>query len=188
METVYAGKLVRIRPFQSAAELYNLSVRLNSETHDALFPIWFPRLTEEQLFEPDGFFNLDGICGFGIELLDSGELVGIVCCFFDDRGNLAVEVGTTVDKAHRRRGFGTEAKQLAMSFVFEHFPVERVEAMTFGNNPAAQRSLELCGMHCEGIRRSAMFSRGRHVDCVYYVIFREDWEQLPVREIVRRGQ
>jgi len=117
----------------------------------------------------------------------TGEMIGLEGTVFLRGTGLAVDVGTFIFAEHRGRGFGCEAKLLAQCFLFESFPLERVDAYTLASHARARRGLELCGMRYEGRRRRCYFSQGRYVDLVYYVIFREQWERLPVREYVRRG-
>jgi len=188
MHTIWTGKLVRLRPWQDADELYGFNLRNNIEPSTILGPIWYSLPQEHQLFEPTGCMDPQRVCLFAIERLDTGELIGLEGAVFLRGTGLAVDVGTFIFAEHRGQGCGCEAKLLAQCFLFESFPLERVDAYTLASHVRARRGLELCGMHYEGRRRRCYFSQGRYVDLVYYVIFREQWEKLPVRQYVKRGQ
>jgi RimJ/RimL family protein N-acetyltransferase len=187
MHTNWTGKLVRLRPWKDGDELFAFNLRNNIEPNAVLGPIWYSLPKERQLFEPTGGMDPQRICIFAIERLDTGEMIGLEGTVFLRGTGLAAEVGTFIIATHRGQGFGCEAKLLAQCFLFESFPLERVGAWTLANHAKARRGLELCGMNYESRRRRCHFSQGRYVDRVHYVIFRERWEQLPVREYVRRG-
>ncbi len=187
MYTVYTGERVRLRPWKDADELFEYS----KQAHLAPIPIlgahWYSRGHEEQAMRDDGFFNPQRLCAFAIEDLASGKAVGLEVCIFMPEAPLAAELGTTVVEAYRGQGRGVEAKQLALCFLFENFPFERVGAYTMHTHTRSKRGIELLGMHFEGTIRCPYFSEGSLVDFVYYVLFREQWEQLDYRHSVKRG-
>jgi ribosomal-protein-alanine N-acetyltransferase len=187
MHTTWTGKRVRIRPWRSGDELYAFSKRTNIRPNEILGPRWYPLPKENQLFEPAGLMDPQRICLFAIERLETEELLGLEGTVFLRGTGLVADIGTFIIEEHRGQGFGCEAKLLAQCFLFESFALERVDAWTFASHAKARRGLELCGMHYEGRSRRCQFSQGRYVDRVHYVIFREEWEKLPVRGYVQRG-
>ena len=187
MHTTWTGKLVRLRPWKDGDELYSFNERNNIVSNEILGPIWYSLPKEHQLFEPTGLMDPQRVCLFAIEHLDTGEMIGLEGTVFLRQTGLVADVGTFIMPEHRRQGFGCEAKLLAECFLFESFPLERVDAWTLASHAKARRGLELCGMHYEGRRLRCHFSQGRYVDRVHYVIFREQWEKLAVRGYVKRG-
>lgn len=187
MYSVYTGEQVRLRPWNDAGELFDYSL----QSHLAPIPIlgahWYSRGHEEQAVREDGFLNPQRLCAFVIEDLGSGKAVGMECCIFLPDAPLAAELGTTLLEEYRGHGRGVEAKQLALCFLFENFPFARAGAYTMHTHARSKRGMELLGMHYEGTKRCVYFSEGALVDFVYYVIFREEWEQQEYRSRVRRG-
>ena len=96
--------------------------------------------------------------------------------------------GTFILPEHRRQGFGIEAKLLAFCFLFENFPIRSVMSDTVANHTAARKGMEACGMQLEGWLRAAHQIDGQWYDVPWYRISREQWEKLPIRGIVKRGQ
>jgi RimJ/RimL family protein N-acetyltransferase len=86
----------------------------------------------------------------------------------------ALNIGIALVATARGRGHGTEAQQLLVGLLFEHFDINRVEASTDVENIAEQRSLEKAGFTREGILRGAQFRGGRYHDLVGYSILRAD--------------
>jgi len=187
MHTTWTGKLVRLRPWKDGDEIYAFNERNNIVPNEILGPVWYSLPKEQQLFEPTGLMDPLRVCLFAIERLDTGEMIGLEGAVFLRGTRLVADVGTFVIPERRGRGFGCEAKLLVQCFLFESFPLQRVDAWTLASHSRARRGLELCGMHYEGRLRRCHFSQGCYVDRVHYVIFREQWETLPVRGYVKRG-
>jgi RimJ/RimL family protein N-acetyltransferase len=124
---------------------------------------------------------------FAIERLDSSKLVG-----YEEHGEIETGainnwLGTFILPAHWHQGFGVEAKQLCMCYLFENYPLERVWSSTLRHHTRAARGLEACGMAYEGRIRGCHPSIGKYFDEVLFHIFREEWERLPIRDVVQRG-
>jgi len=188
MHVVWTGERVRLRPFDSAQELYELSAELHVECTPYWGPMWFSRPQEELKFESTGLIDATGICIFAVDRLDSGQTIGTECTIMPKPGGLGAEVGTFILREHQRHGFGVEAKQLALCFLFENFPLEYVKACTLRSHRPAHRSLELCGMQLiTGCKDAVHYRGGKYEAQVYYRMTREQWEGLPTRKTVKRG-
>ena len=174
MKNMYAGELVRLRPFASAEE----GLALVREIHLSLIPgwgeQWVPQPEISRMWEPDGWMGEE--VTFAVERLDTGELVGFENAMPPKPPRLRGMVSTYIREAHRGRGYGVEAKQLAMRFLFEHYPLEQVEAITLATHRSALRGLELCGMREEGRLIGCTVSEGRWDDKVFFTISRSEWE------------
>jgi RimJ/RimL family protein N-acetyltransferase len=88
--------------------------------------------------------------------------------------NWAIGIGLVPE--FRGRGYGSEAQQLLVRYLFAHTPVNRVEATTEITNVAEQRALEKAGFTREGILRGASFRHGRYRDYVIYSVLRDEVE------------
>jgi len=188
MYTIWTGERVRLRPFADEHEWLEMQEEMHREPNDFWGAWWHPRAKLKKEFEETGMLEAGKECVFAIERLDTGEAVGFEECG-PCYGPSAISgwVGTFIKREQWSRGFGFEAKLLAMCFMFENFPYVRVGADTVANHKRAARGLQLCGMTFEGRTHGVHYTDGKYHDIVCYRILREEWEQLPIRQIVKRG-
>ena len=86
-------------------------------------------------------------------------------------------IGYRLLPEERNRGYGTEAIQLIVDYLFLSQPTGRIQAETNPRNIASQRVLEKAGFQREGLVRRSVFIRGKWEDGVLYSILREDWKE-----------
>jgi RimJ/RimL family protein N-acetyltransferase len=87
------------------------------------------------------------------------------------------ELGYGVIPNERRKGYCTEAVQIAVDYLFLAKPIVRIQAHTNIKNAASQRVLEKAGFKKEGIVRNRIFIRGTWRDEFRYSILREEWNE-----------
>lgn len=187
MHTVWTGERVRLRPFASEEEWLGLYDELHSVPNDFWGCWWKARPQRKKDFEPAGMLDAEKYSVFAVERLDTGELVGYEEHGAPAPGSIRAWVGTFLRPKHWHRGFGIEAKQLCLCYLFESYPVLRVDSGTLENHTRARKGLEACGMTFEGRVRKCHPTADKFHDFVCYRIFREEWLELPFRQIVRRG-
>lgn len=83
-------------------------------------------------------------------------------------GSRPYNIGINLLPAHRGKGYGSEAQRLLAAYLFETYPVARVEAQTDVTNIPEQRSLEKAGFTREGVLRKAQWRSGDWHDLVVY--------------------
>ena len=93
----------------------------------------------------------------------------------DFKAHGCIGIGYMLLPGERGKGYGSEAVQVLVDYVFLHKEVVRIQAETHPDNAASQRVLEKAGFRKEGIRRQAFFSRGTHRDAALWSIVRSDW-------------
>lgn len=84
------------------------------------------------------------------------------------------DIGIGLAPEFRGRGYGSEAQQQLVRYLFAHTPVNRVEAITEIGNVAEQRALEKAGFTREGILRGRSFRQGSYRDNVIYSVLRDE--------------
>jgi RimJ/RimL family protein N-acetyltransferase len=84
------------------------------------------------------------------------------------------QFGISLLPAARGRGHGTAAQLLLARYLFAHSPVNRIQAMTEGENLAEQRSLEKAGFVREAVLRGHTFRAGAWRDEVLYRMLRSE--------------
>lgn len=102
----------------------------------------------------------------------AGELVGAMSyhqvMYGPNSGSRAYNIGISLLAAHRGKGYGVEAQRLLAGYLFDTYPVARVEAGTDITNLAEQRALEKAGFTREGVLRQAQWRAGDWHDLVVY--------------------
>ncbi len=176
MQMTATGKLVRLRPFVDAAEYRDLNHRLWLQRDDWWGYDWVGLSALEADYSRYGMLDQSHFFSFlAIESLATGELVGYEVLQLPGPGQLGSEIGTVILEAHWRRGYGREAKQLAMGLLFDNYPLELVYAGTLVHHTAAIKGMLKCGMRELGRTGPRWFSRGQWVGQVFCGITREEW-------------
>jgi RimJ/RimL family protein N-acetyltransferase len=178
MQMTKSGELIRLRPFASAAEYAELNQSLWLQRDDWWGYSWLARSALERDWQRHGMLDESHYFSFlAIETLDTQELVGYEVLQLPGAGQLGSEIGTVILEDHWRRGYGREAKVLAMELLFDNYPLELVYAGTLANHPAAIGGMLACGMRELGRTGPRAFSRGKWVGQVYCGITREEWKK-----------
>lgn len=83
-------------------------------------------------------------------------------------------IGVAVFPEFRGRGFGAQAQQQLVEYLFTTSPVHRIEAKTRADNTAEQRALIKAGFTLEGTLRGAQFKDGAWRDTLIFSLLRTD--------------
>lgn len=111
---------------------------------------------------------------WGIELLETGRLVGTIGFMWWNRENRSAEVGYSLARAQWNKGLMTEALRTVIAFGFDEMKLHRIEAQHEVTNPASGKVMEKVGMQREGLLRGRLFNKGAYVDVYLYSILRGD--------------
>jgi len=104
----------------------------------------------------------------------NGTKVGYIAHF---KSKDCVGIGYMLLKNGRGKGYGSEAVQMIVDYLFLHKNIVRVQAETHPENKASQRVLEKAGFKLEGHIRKSFFSRGVYRDTAMYSILRDEWKE-----------
>lgn len=187
MHVIYTGERVRLRPFRDFDEFMAVRAASYADLDPFRGPVWHAHQILEQRFAECGRLDHDSYSFMAIERVDTGEVAGFESNEAYRSGRLSIGIGTYILPDHRHRGYGIEAKQLMMCRLFECYPITSVQAATLVHHCRARAGMEAAGMHYFGRVRASQCTDGRFYDQVHYQIFREEWMQLPIRRIVKRG-
>ncbi|NWG11492.1 GNAT family N-acetyltransferase [Candidatus Bathyarchaeota archaeon] len=111
---------------------------------------------------------------FVIEKKD-GTKIGFII-YFTVQPFGEIHVGYALIPNERDKGYGTEALQIVIDYLFLTKDIMRVQASTDVRNKASQRILEKADFKKEGVIRKGSFVRGQWADEYLYGILREDWK------------
>jgi [ribosomal protein S5]-alanine N-acetyltransferase len=84
------------------------------------------------------------------------------------------EIGIALLPEWRGRGIGARAQAMLCDYLFQHTPVQRIQAATHPENVAEQKALEKAGFQREGVVRAAEFRAGQWRDGWLYSRLRDD--------------
>lgn len=109
-------------------------------------------------------------------------MVGDLAVWLDDEAELAV-IGYTIDPAHQRRGYATEAVGALVDALFTRVGIHRVAATLDPANIASARVLQRNGFRYEGRSVAAAKVRGLWSDDDRYALLADDlraWRERSV--------
>jgi aminoglycoside 6'-N-acetyltransferase len=124
-----------------------------------------------------GAASSDGVgwTWFVVEKKD-GTKIGFIL-YFTNQPRGWIELGYALLPSEMGKGYGTEAAQIMVDYLFLAKDIMRVQATTDERNRASQRVLEKVGFKREGIIRQSGFARGEWVNDCLYSILREEWKE-----------
>jgi RimJ/RimL family protein N-acetyltransferase len=112
---------------------------------------------------------------FIIEKKD-GTKIGWTCHYIGSQNFGWMEIGYALISSERGKGYGAEAAQIMVDYLFLTKEIARIQAVTNVKNLASQRVLEKVGFKREGTLRKALYVRGEWADGYLYSILREEWK------------
>ena len=119
---------------------------------------------------------------WGIELLETGRVIGTIGFMWVQEDNASAEVGYSLAREYWGRGIMTEALRAVVQYGFDHMSLNRIEAQHETTNPASGAVMRKCHMQHEGTLRSRLYNKGRYVDVELYAILRRDFNRLGLRQ------
>jgi ribosomal-protein-alanine N-acetyltransferase len=150
---------------------------------------WFNDVDFVGEFEP---FDQDSLAGlekwfdgqsggqsFLIQKKD-GTPVGTISYF---KSKDCTGIGYMLVPEERCKGYGSEAVQMMVDYLFLHKDIVRIQAETHPDNLGSQRVLEKAGFSKEGLIRRSFFSRGVYRDTAMWSILREEWKEPKILPI-----
>jgi [ribosomal protein S5]-alanine N-acetyltransferase len=113
---------------------------------------------------------------FGIELAETGLLIGTVNLHHFFPQNRRCELGYALGSPHWGKGYATEALEVALDYGFHELRLNRVEADIDPRNGASAAVLERLGFRKEGYMPERWFVHGQMADTVNYGLLRSYWD------------
>lgn len=126
-----------------------------------------------QIYNDNGFFSKDG--GRLLIKDKSNQIVGAISFFKNAAYVCGYEIGYQIfRKENRGKGYVSEALKLFSAFLFEHFPINRLQICMEADNKASEAEAKKCGFTYEGTMRNAWTVRGRTISNLVYSMIREE--------------
>lgn len=111
---------------------------------------------------------------YGIELKETGKLIGTIDLRVEDQHNIA-EIGYALNKAFWGQGYVPEAANELLRLGFEELQLMRIFATHDIDNPKSGRVMEKIGMKIEGKVPNARMWKGKIVTDILRGTTQEEW-------------
>ena len=136
--------------------------------------------TKTFLFEAIAGYEKNDSYLWGIELKESGGLIGSISSRITDERARISDIGYCLGERFWHSGYMPEALRAVLDYMFYEVNVNRIEACHSVNNPASGRVMEKAGMIKEGqrLRQKYITGGGEYQDCDLYALVKEDFERL----------
>lgn len=105
---------------------------------------------------------------------DSGRMIGTCGFARIDDDNRCGELGYVLHRDYWGKGYAAEAAMAVIKVGFNELDLKRIEARYMTDNTASARVMEKLGMKAEGVRRAALFVKGKFRDIGYYSLLQEE--------------
>lgn len=168
------GQLVNLRLIkqQDLDEILSLTSDLSERGE-----YWHLNLQSEQglkkRYAETGLWSED----FGTMLITTKEdkIVGEITYFKGLWYMPGYEIGYQIYRTEDRgKGYTTEALRMFCSYLFAAKNINRLEVEMSVENSASRKVAEKCGFKFEGLKRQAIFSRGKYEDVQLLSLLREE--------------
>ncbi|OQY09032.1 MAG: GNAT family N-acetyltransferase [Marinitoga sp. 4572_148] len=172
------GKFVRLRAYSKNDLKKALEYINDYEIKKFLTPgIPFPyKMEDEEKWYENINPNGKGIYDFAIELKETNEYIGGCGINNVDWKNSVATVGVFIGKPFFNKGYGTEAMDLLVDFVFNEMNMNKVKLHVFSFNKRAIKSYEKVGFKVEGVLREQIFREGKYHDEIIMGLLRREWK------------
>jgi RimJ/RimL family protein N-acetyltransferase len=104
-----------------------------------------------------------------------GTSIGLTALYGQSSGSITL--GYAIEPSEHGKGYGTEALQLMVDYLFLAKEIHRVQANTDPENKVSRHILDKVGFKKEGVARKSSFVRGQWRDEYRYSILREEWKE-----------
>lgn len=174
---MFTGEKVRLREYRR--EDLELALKyINDEEikRDFKLGIPFPLTTEDENKWFESLSAGKDTYIFAIETLDEGLYIG--GCGINEifwKNSIACVEILIGNKDYRGRGYGTDAMNVLVRFIFEQMNINKVKLTVHSFNERAINSYKKCGFVVEGVLRQEIFRNGKFYDSVAMSILREEY-------------
>lgn len=118
---------------------------------------------------------------FGIELLETGEIIGMMSIVQMSRKYHNAEIGYWLGKKHWGGGIAREALEILLKHCFVELKLHRVYAHVMHPNTASAKLLKKAGFKFEGIARQQIKRRGKWMDMLWFGMLAGEYHKLKKR-------
>lgn len=116
---------------------------------------------------------------FAICLVEDDRLIGELSIMDIEPENQKAGFRIALNnKKDFNKGYGTEAVQLALKFVFEELKLNRLQLEVYSHNIRGIKAYEKAGFKREGVLRESLYYNNQFSDEIIMGMLRKDYEEL----------
>ncbi|RXJ04649.1 N-acetyltransferase [Anaerobacillus alkaliphilus] len=132
--------------------------------------------TKERVANIVNQYSRRDYCYWGIEISETGELIGEIDLYNFDNKTENCEVSYSLGYHWWNLGYGTEALKTVVEFGFSQMNIHKISAAHNTDNPASGKIMSKVGMVQEGtIRHMIRNAKNQYKDCAVYGLLQEDY-------------
>ena len=98
------------------------------------------------------------------------DIIGLVTLADINYINRSATLHLMVGAKSQNKGAGTFAVRSIINHAFDNYGLHRIELEVLSDNERAKHVYEKCGFKQEGIRREAVYKKGKYVDMLIYAL------------------
>ena len=117
----------------------------------------------------------DQAATIGVELRETGQLVGDIMLAWRSREHAGGEIGWAFHPDFQGRGYAAESAAAVLGLAFETFDLHRVVARIDARNDASIKLAQRLGMRQEAYLRENEWFKGEWSDEVDFAILADEW-------------
>ncbi|MBU3106526.1 GNAT family N-acetyltransferase [Clostridium gasigenes] len=176
---MYKGKLVELRAYKEE-DIEIATNFINDEEIKKFLCLGVPfpmTKWEEEAWVKSRKAGADFTYDFAVCDLKDGKYIGGCSINEANIKNKNCTIGIMIgDKDYWSKGYGTDALNILIKFIFEELNMEKVKLSVFGFNERAKACYKKVGFKEEGIFKKEIFRNGKYHDEIRMAIFREEWQ------------
>ncbi|WP_425447222.1 GNAT family N-acetyltransferase [Dethiothermospora halolimnae] len=112
---------------------------------------------------------------FAIESIDKGQYIGECGIKSVDWKNRKTEIYIFLGKDYLDKGYGTDAMEVLLNFIFNEMNLHKVKLTVFSFNTRAIRCYEKCGFKIEGTLRDELYKGGKYHHIIEMGILKDEY-------------
>ncbi|WP_242773255.1 GNAT family N-acetyltransferase [Sphingopyxis sp. YF1] len=177
MHSVAATPRIRLRAFSADDVETLIAIADDRRIADATISVPHPfgkpdaeKIIDQSMTDPRTATNLP----FAVELLSTGELIGVVALYSIDRDHGQAEISFWIGSKHEGKGLMREAAEALINYAFDVIGMNRLEAYHMIRNTASERLLDRLGFRAEGYLRERVRKWGMLEDVKLWSLLASD--------------
>ncbi|MCC8145077.1 MAG: GNAT family N-acetyltransferase [Bacteroidales bacterium] len=176
MENIETDRLViRLAKPDDAEAIYSY----RSDFIENKYQGWFPDSVKEvrdYINNMPKTIDVADVCfQFAIISVDENRLIGDMGIIFTNHKNMQAEIGCTLHKNYKGKGYATEALKAMTNYLFVSLDKHRIVASVDPRNTASIRLIERLGFRKEAHFKESYYLRGEWADDIIYAMLKREW-------------
>lgn len=174
---MYYGSKIKLREYKREDVKLAYEYLNDSETKRLLVnKIPYPTILEQEEKWFESLIDSKETYNFAIEDLETGKYIGGCGINSINWLHRTATIGIFIgEKNYWGKGYGTDAVETLVKFIFEQMNLNKIKLNVFSFNERAKKCYEKCGFKVEGVLKEELFRDGQYYDIYLMALFFNDW-------------